>query len=78
MDIRVVVLGLVVGFMVGLTGTGGGALMTPALILLRLARPLLAVGTDLVWNALTKSVGTVVHIRQHTVDTRSLSEIDYA
>jgi hypothetical protein len=68
LDIKVSVLGLVVGFMVGLTGMGGGALMTPALILLGLARPSLAVGTDLVWNALTKSVGSVVHIRQHTVD----------
>jgi hypothetical protein len=68
MDIKVSLLGLVIGFMVGLTGMGGGALMTPALILLRLARPSLAVGTDLVWNALTKAVGSVVHIRQHTVD----------
>jgi len=42
--------------------------MTPALILLGLARPSLAVGTDLVWNALTKGVGSIAHIRQHTVD----------
>ena len=68
MDIKVSLLGLVVGFMVGLTGMGGGALMTPALILVGLARPSLAVGTDLLWNALTKGVGSVVHIRQHTVD----------
>ena len=68
MDIKVGVLGLVGGLMVGLTGMGGGALMTPALILLGLVRPSLAVGTDLVWNALTKSVGSIVHIRQHTVD----------
>lgn len=68
MDIKISLLGLVVGFMVGLTGMGGGALMTPALILLGLARPSLAVGTDLVWNVLTKGVGSVVHIRQHTVD----------
>ena len=68
MDIKASLLGLVVGFMIGLTGMGGGALMTPALILLGLARPALAVGTDLVWNALTKSVGSIVHIRQHTVD----------
>ena len=68
MDIKVSLLGLIVGFMVGLTGMGGGALMTPALILLGLARPSLAVGTDLVWNALTKGVGSIAHIRQHTVD----------
>jgi hypothetical protein len=69
MEIKVSLLGLVVGFMVGLTGMGGGALMTPGLILLGLARPALAVGTDLVWNALTKGVGSIVHIRQHTVDS---------
>jgi uncharacterized membrane protein YfcA len=67
-DIKVSLLGLIVGFMVGLTGMGGGALMTPALILLGLARPSLAVGTDLVWNALTKGVGSIAHLRQHTVD----------
>jgi len=68
MDYRISLLGLFVGFLIGLTGMGGGALMTPALILFRLARPTLAVGTDLVWNALTKGVGSIVHIRQSTVD----------
>jgi hypothetical protein len=47
---------------------GGGALMTPALILLGLARPVIAVGTDLVWGTLTKAVGAFVHGRQGTVD----------
>jgi uncharacterized protein len=74
-DIKIGVLGLVVGFMVGLTGMGGGALMTPALILLRLASPSLAVGTDLVWNALTKGVGSIVHIRQRTVDNRIVKRL---
>jgi len=74
-DIKVSLLGLVVGLMVGLTGMGGGALMTPALILLGLARPSLAVGTDLVWNALTKGVGSVVHIRQHTVDNSLVKQL---
>lgn len=68
MDVKVVLLGLFVGFLTGLTGMGGGALMTPALIFLGLARPSLAVGTDLVWNALTRGVGSIVHIRQRTVD----------
>lgn len=54
--------------LVGLTGMGGGALMTPALILTGLARPVIAVGTDLVWGTLTKSVGAFVHFRQKTVD----------
>src|SRR5215472_2552026 len=68
MDFRISILGFVVGLLVGLTGMGGGALMTPALILLGLARPAIAVGTDLVWGTLTKTVGAFVHCRQKTVD----------
>lgn len=68
MDFKVALLGLFVGFLIGLTGMGGGALMTPALILLGLARPSLAVGTDIVWSALTRVVGSLVHVRQKTVD----------
>lgn len=68
MDFRISVLGFVVGFLIGLTGMGGGAVMTPALILLGLARPVIAVGTDLVWGTLTKMVGAFVHCRQKTVD----------
>jgi uncharacterized protein len=68
MDFRISILGFVVGLLVGLTGMGGGALMTPALILLGLARPVIAVGTDLVWGTLTKAVGAFVHCRQKTVD----------
>jgi len=75
MDYRIAVLGLVVGILIGLTGMGGGALMTPALILLGLARPTLAVGTDLVWNALTKAVGSFVHIRQSTVDMKIVKRL---
>ena len=68
MDFRISILGFVVGLLVGLTGMGGGALMTPALILLGLARPAIAVGTDLAWGALTKAFGGFVHYRQKTVD----------
>ena len=68
MDFRVSVLGLIVGFLVGVTGTGGGALLTPLLILLGWAPPMIAVGTDLVWSTLTKSAGAAVHWRQQTVD----------
>src|SRR5271169_3547697 len=68
MDFRISILGFVVGLLVGLTGMGGGAVMTPALILLGLARPVIAVGTDLVWGTLTKAVGALVHCRQKTVD----------
>jgi uncharacterized membrane protein YfcA len=69
MDLKVAAVGFVIGFMVGMTGMGGGALMTPALILLGWARPMVAVGTDLMWGTLTKSVGAFVHFRQGTVDS---------
>jgi uncharacterized protein len=68
MDFRIPILGFVVGLLVGLTGMGGGALMTPALILTGLARPVIAVGTDLVWGTLTKAVGAVAHYRQKNID----------
>jgi uncharacterized protein len=75
MDYKISLLGLFVGFLIGLTGMGGGALMTPALILFKLARPTLAVGTDLVWNALTKGVGSIAHFRQSTVDTKIVKRL---
>jgi uncharacterized protein len=68
MNFKISILGFVVGLLVGLTGMGGGAVMTPALILLGLARPVIAVGTDLVWGTVTKAVGAFIHCRQKTVD----------
>jgi uncharacterized membrane protein YfcA len=68
MNFKTSILGFVVGFLVGLTGMGGGAVMTPMLILLGWARPVVAVGTDLVWGTLTKATGAFVHYRQRTVD----------
>ena len=53
--------GLVVGVVVGVTGVGGGSLMTPILVLLFGVHPATAVGTDLLYAAATKSVGTAVH-----------------
>jgi len=60
--------GLVVGFLVGMTGVGGGSLMTPLLILLFGVHPQKAVGTDLLYAAITKMVGTFVHGRAGGVD----------
>ena len=60
--------GFFVGLLVGQTGTGGGALMTPILVLLFGVHPATAVGTDLLYAATTKSVGTLVHGLKHTVD----------
>jgi uncharacterized protein len=53
--------GLFVGAIVGLTGVGGGSLMTPILVLLFGIHPATAVGTDLLYAAATKTVGTAVH-----------------
>ncbi len=75
MDYRVAIIGFFVGIMVGLTGMGGGALMTPLLILFGWARPMMAVGTDLMWNTLTKCVGGFVHYRQRTVDFRIVKRL---
>ncbi len=60
--------GFVVGFLVGMTGVGGGSLMTPLLILLFGIHPATAVGTDLLYAASTKTVGTLVHAGARTVD----------
>lgn len=62
--------GLGVGFLVGMTGVGGGSLMTPLLILLFKVHPQAAVGTDLLYAAITKSVGTLVHGHRSSVDWR--------
>ncbi len=62
--------GLLVGVVVGLTGVGGGALMTPLLVLLFHFHPGTAVGTDLLYASATKGVGTVVHGANKTVDWR--------
>jgi len=53
--------GFVVGFLVGMTGVGGGSLMTPILILLFGVHPATAVGTDLLYAAATKTGGSLVH-----------------
>lgn len=60
--------GLAVGLIVGITGVGGGSLMTPVLVLLFGVHPSTAVGTDLIYAAATKSVGTAVHGRSKSVD----------
>jgi hypothetical protein len=70
MDFAQVVSGFFVGTVVGLTGVGGGALMTPLLVLLFGVAPATAVGTDLLFAAATKSGGAWVHARQGSVDWR--------
>jgi uncharacterized membrane protein YfcA len=67
-DPYVALAGLIVGFTVGLTGMGGGALMTPILVLLFKIQPLAAVSSDLVAALVMKPVGGGVHARRGTVN----------
>src|SRR5689334_17969951 len=60
--------GFLVGALVGVTGVGGGSLMTPILVLLFNFHPVTAVGTDLLYASVTKTVGTAVHGKRQTVD----------
>jgi uncharacterized membrane protein YfcA len=70
MDPLIVLFGLGVGLLVGTTGVGGGSVMTPVLILAFGIKPVLAVGTDLAYGAITKTVGGWKHLRQGTVSLR--------
>jgi uncharacterized membrane protein YfcA len=70
MDPLLVFFGLGVGVLVGLTGMGGGSLMTPLLILVFGVKPVTAIGTDLAYAAVTKTVGGFKHFRQRTVELR--------
>lgn len=67
-----VVSGFVVGLIVGVTGVGGGSLMTPILVLVFGVSPATAVGTDLLYASLTKTLGGWVHSRRGTVDWKIL------
>ena len=69
-NILPVFVGLVVGFLIGLTGMGGGALMTPFLLIVMKIDPVLAVGTDLTFAAITKVVGSIQHRREKNVSLR--------
>ncbi len=71
MDIGYIISGFAVGLLVGVTGVGGGSLMTPLLVFLFGFKPAVAVGTDLLYAAITKSGGVLVHHNTHkSVDWR--------
>lgn len=72
MDWLYTVSGFLVGLVVGVTGVGGGSLMTPLLVLVFGVSPTTAVGTDLLYASLTKTVGGWVHSRNGTVDWKVL------
>src|SRR5437899_5350915 len=67
--------GFAVGVLVGMTGVGGGSLMTPLLILLFGFHPATAVGTDLLYAAATKTGGSLIHGLGHTIDWRVVGRL---
>lgn len=69
-DLGLLFMSFLVGTLVGLTSMGGAALMTPFLILVLGVRPVLAVGTDLAYGAITNMAGAAMHWHQGTVDMR--------
>ncbi len=64
-----------VGVLVGLTSMGSATLMAPFLVLLLGVRPVIAVGVDLAYGAITKSIGALLHLRQRTVDLRAAAQL---
>lgn len=70
MDYGYVIAGFVVGWLVGLTGVGGGSLMTPILLLFFNVKAAVAVGTDLLYASITKSVGIFAHGKLGNIDWR--------
>src|SRR5437764_5382341 len=68
MDYRISLVGLLIGFLVGLTGMGGGSLLAPIMILVFRVPPVWAVGTDIAYSTVTKALGSVIHIRQKNVN----------
>jgi uncharacterized membrane protein YfcA len=68
MDPAIVLFGLGIGLLVGMTGMGGGSLMTPLLILIFGTQPTTAIGTDIFYSAITKMFGSWRHLRLGTVN----------
>ena len=67
---EIIIAGFFVGMMIGLTGMGGGSLITPVMIFIFGIQPVFAVGTDLVLSALTKTAGAITHLRLKNVDIK--------
>jgi uncharacterized membrane protein YfcA len=75
MDWLTTLAGFTVGLIVGVTGVGGGSLMTPLLVLLFGVAPVTAVGTDLLFASLTKAGGAWAHARRGNVDWRMVGRL---
>lgn len=70
MDFRFSLVGLLIGFLIGLTGMGGGSLLAPIMILVFRVPPVWAVASDITYSSVTKALGTLVHVRQRQVNFR--------
>jgi len=77
MDPAIVLFGLGIGALVGMTGMGGGSLMTPLLILIVGTSPSTAIGTDIFYSALTKIVGSWRHLKMGTVNLELVRWLAY-
>jgi uncharacterized membrane protein YfcA len=77
-DIGYIFSGLLVGMLVGITGVGGGSLMTPLLVFMFNFNPAVAVGTDLLFASITKTAGVFVHHGTHqSVDWKIVRQMAY-
>ncbi|GAC1393582.1 MAG: sulfite exporter TauE/SafE family protein [Ktedonobacteraceae bacterium] len=70
MDYRITLVGLLIGFLIGLTGMGGGSLLAPIMILVFRIPPVWAVATDITYSTITKGLGSIIHMRQKQVNFR--------
>lgn len=77
MDPAIVVFGFGIGALVGMTGMGGGSLMTPLLILIFGTTPSTAIGTDIFYSAITKIVGSWRHLRMQTANLELVRWLAY-
>ncbi len=70
MDYRISFAGLIVGFLIGMTGMGGGSLLAPILIIFFGIPPMWVVSADIAYSTVTKALGSAIHIREKHVDFR--------
>ena len=75
MSIEFIFSGFVVGLLVGLTGVGGGSLMTPLLVLVFKFPTAIAIGTDLLYAAITKSAGVISHSRLNNIEWKIVKNL---
>ena len=73
----IIVIGFAIGLLIGMTSMGGGSMMTPILITFLHYDPVVAVGSDIVYAAITKCIGSAVHLKQKTVDIVMVRQLAY-